>query len=107
MEEYHLRDEDISDVITLIRGIQGVKVAVHIKPRGKNTYKVSLRCDPGLDVAAVCARFGGGGHICAAGCDIEADEVRKAEEQILSAIGDALRCAEEKEAGSETQKTGI
>ena len=50
MEKYKLADEDIDDVVNLIRGIQGVRVAVHIKPRGENVYKLSLRCEQGFNV---------------------------------------------------------
>ena len=36
MAKYKLADEDIDDVVNLIRGIAGVRAAVHIMPRGEN-----------------------------------------------------------------------
>ncbi|MBO5648866.1 MAG: hypothetical protein J6S76_03020 [Clostridia bacterium] len=89
METYHLTDEDIDDVINLIRGIAGVRAAVHLKPRGEGVYKLSLRCAEGFNVARVAARFGGGGHACAAGCTIEGDAA-SAEAAIISALEEAL-----------------
>lgn len=89
MEKYKLRDEDIDDVVNLIRGIQGVRVAVHIKPRGENLYKLSLRCEQGFNVARIAGLFGGGGHPCAAGCTIEGTDAA-VEEAVLAAIAAAF-----------------
>ena len=89
MEKYKLSDEDIDDIVNLIRGIRGVRVAIHIKPRGENVYKLSLRCEQGFNVAQIAGQFGGGGHPCASGCTIEgtADAVESA---ILSAVSAAF-----------------
>lgn len=90
MQRYHLKDDDIDDVVNMIRSIKGVKAAIHLKPRGENCYKLSLRSEPGTNVAEVCAKFGGGGHPCAAGCNITAETPALAEKMILDAIGEAL-----------------
>lgn len=50
---------------------QGVKVAFLARENGAGV-KFSLRSRPPYDVAAVCKRFGGGGHVFAAGCTIAA-----------------------------------
>ena len=100
MKKYHLADEDIDDIVNLIRGIQGVRVAVHIKPRGENVYKLSLRCEQGFNVSQIAGQFGGGGHPCAAGCTIE-DTVEGVEAAIVAAISaafDAEACGEGMEA---------
>lgn len=89
MKKYKLADEDIDDVVNLIRGIQGVRVAVHIKPRSENVFKLSLRCEQGFNVAQIAGQFGGGGHPCAAGCTIEGT-VDWVEQTIVAAIGAAL-----------------
>ncbi|MFC1830093.1 bifunctional oligoribonuclease/PAP phosphatase NrnA, partial [Thermodesulfobacteriota bacterium] len=55
--------------------IEDVKVAVliqeHDNGRGNNRYNVSLRSDGTVDVAEIAASFGGGGHVTAAGFNIE------------------------------------
>ena len=89
MAEYGLRDEDIDDIVNMIRGIRGVRVAVHIRPRAKNAYKLSLRCEEGFNVSKIAAQFGGGGHVCAAGCTITGDS-HAVEQQIIDAIADAF-----------------
>lgn len=93
MKKYKLADEDIDDIVNLIRGIQGVRVAVHIKPRGEGVYKLSLRCEQGFNVAQIAGQYGGGGHTCAAGCTIE-DTAENVEAAIVSAIGAALDAAD-------------
>jgi phosphoesterase RecJ-like protein len=40
----------------------------------------------GFDVASVAARFGGGGHLRAAGCTIQAPTPRQALDRVLGEI---------------------
>ncbi|HPJ66413.1 MAG TPA: bifunctional oligoribonuclease/PAP phosphatase NrnA [Desulfobacteraceae bacterium] len=49
------------------RFVQGVEIAVLIRQTGENDYKFSLRSNDRVNVARLSARFGGGGHIRAAG----------------------------------------
>lgn len=94
MKRFGLSDEDIDDVVNMIRGIRGVRVAVHVKPRGENVYKLSLRCEQGFSVSDIAVLFGGGGHTCAAGCTIEGT-VEDVEASVLSAIENAFRAEAE------------
>ena len=48
--------------------IDGVEVAVSLLEVRKNQYKISLRSKGAVNVNAVAATFGGGGHILASGC---------------------------------------
>ncbi len=89
METYGLKDEDIGDIVNLIRGIRGVRVAIHLKPRGEGVFKVSMRSEEGINVARICARFEGGGHPQAAGCTLNGTK-EEAERCILSAVAEAL-----------------
>jgi phosphoesterase RecJ-like protein len=52
-------------------GTQGTAVAALFQESSDGRVRVSLRSNPGVDVAAVAARFGGGGHRQAAGCTLE------------------------------------
>jgi bifunctional oligoribonuclease and PAP phosphatase NrnA len=51
--------------------IGGVGIAALFKEQADGSTKVSLRATAPYDVAAVAARFGGGGHVRAAGCMLE------------------------------------
>ena len=54
-----------------LRQIRGVEAAIFMRQTGTDKFKISMRAQGTIDVAAVCSRFGGGGHKNAAGCTIE------------------------------------
>ncbi len=92
-EENSLTDEDIGDIVNHIRQIQGVSVAVSIKQSSKDEKKfsVSSRSNNDVDVSRLCAEFGGGGHIRAAGCTVSADSPESAEEKVVSVFSRELK----------------
>ena len=82
-----MREEDLETLIDVARCIAGVEVAVSIRqPENNDTFRVSMRSATDFDVAAVCARFGGGGHTRAAGATIHAAGIEQAEQMILTAL---------------------
>lgn len=82
-----LSDENLETIIDIPRSVAGVEVAFAVRqPEDKPFFRVSMRSSSDFDVSAVCAIFGGGGHMRAAGCSLEAANVRQAEETILKAI---------------------
>jgi phosphoesterase RecJ-like protein len=62
------------------RSIRGVEVAVFFREISPSLFKVGFRSKGKVDVSALAAAFGGGGHHNAAGCTVAdtLDEVRKA-----------------------------
>lgn len=61
-------DEDAGGVSSLMRAIEGVHVAVFVRPgKEEGTKKFSIRSDEYCDCAKACGLFGGGGHARAAG----------------------------------------
>jgi len=74
------QSQDADGMINYARDIEAVKVAVLIQENlngksGANPFKryhVSLRSDGTVDVGAIAATFGGGGHLSAAGFNIDA-----------------------------------
>lgn len=74
MEAYGFTDEHLGTLVDVARGLQGVQVAVAIRqPSAEGVYRVSMRSSCHVDVASVCAEFGGGGHVKAAGCTVTCD----------------------------------
>jgi bifunctional oligoribonuclease and PAP phosphatase NrnA len=62
---------DDADLINVISAIDGFKVAMIFVEQPKEHVKISWRAlEPGIDVSAVAAQFGGGGHAAAAGADV-------------------------------------
>lgn len=70
MEHIQATSEDLDGLVNYPRNIEGVLIGILFKQRGPTTWKVSLRSNS-VNVAEVAQRFGGGGHIRAAGCTVE------------------------------------
>lgn len=65
--------DDTEGLIDTLRSIDGVLVAAFFEELAPDRTRISLRSkDARLDVCAICAEFGGGGHKMAAGARIEA-----------------------------------
>ena len=79
--------EGLSSYLATVRG--KVKVAAVLKERDDGTTRVSFRSNPGVDVAAIAQRFGGGGHPQAAGATIQATG-KEAAQLFLSACEEVL-----------------
>lgn len=70
--EMGVGDEHLETLVDMARGIEGVEVAVSVRqPNEENVFRCSTRANGSVDVSAVCAAFGGGGHVRAAGCTLD------------------------------------
>jgi bifunctional oligoribonuclease and PAP phosphatase NrnA len=71
--------EDTDRFINYPRSIKGVQVALFFRELEQGLFKVGFRSKGKVDVAAVSASFGGGGHHNAAGCTVRGSlaEVKK------------------------------
>jgi len=68
MDFYGVGPKDLDGIVSQLRVTQGVEVAIFLYETNNQEFKVSLRSNGIVDVSAVCAYFGGGGHVKAAGC---------------------------------------
>ena len=75
--------------IDFVRVIEGVDIAVLIKCMDENFCRVSVR-SKGLDVSKVAMKFGGGGHIRAAGFSVN-KPLAEAKKDVLEALGEVLK----------------
>ena len=57
-------------LIDQLRLTKGIEVAMFARQEAEDTYKISLRAISKVNVASICAAFGGGGHKFAAGCTV-------------------------------------
>src|SRR5438270_5311689 len=64
-------DEDCEGLVNYALAIEGVEVAVFFRELSNHRYRVSLRSKGHVNVAAVAAHFGGGGHQAASGCSMD------------------------------------
>lgn len=68
-------EEMTEGIIDSLRAVDGIRVAAVVRDqvsRGRAARKISLRAgDEHTDVSALARKFGGGGHVRAAGCSTE------------------------------------
>lgn len=73
LQEAGAKEEELEGLASYLASVRGkVKVAAVLKEREDGATRVSFRSNPGVDVASIARRFGGGGHTQAAGATIPA-----------------------------------
>ena len=82
-------EEEADGIVEKLREVAGVEALFVARESADGTVRVSLRSKGAIDVNAVARRFGGGGHVQAAGCTI-AQPLAEAEAALLAAMSDAL-----------------
>ncbi len=83
-------DEGFSD---LVRSIEGVRVGIYMREEPNGTIKVSWRAKGDNNVAVSAKRFGGGGHMRAAGCFFQGT-LEEVKNQILNDMEHRVRKGE-------------
>jgi bifunctional oligoribonuclease and PAP phosphatase NrnA len=79
-------------IIDTLNSIAGLELAILFKEVQSDLTKISVRSRGGVDAAAMCALFGGGGHIRAAGAEIE-KPLDEAVKLVLSTAKEAIVAA--------------
>jgi bifunctional oligoribonuclease and PAP phosphatase NrnA len=82
-------------IIDTLNSIAGLELAILFKEVSSDLTKISVRSRGAVDAAALCASFGGGGHIRAAGAEIE-KPMDEAVQMVLSASKEAIVAASAK-----------
>ncbi len=85
MEFYGVTGRELGGIVEQLRLTDGVEVAIFLYQTGEEEYKVSLRSKKKIDVAAIAAQFGGGGHVRAAGYTAKGSVY-----QIINSIGELI-----------------
>ena len=86
--EESVSQEDLEGISGFLRSIEGVKISATIR-QTETGCKLSVRAVPGFDAAAVCKKFGGGGHKGAAGASLAMtleEAVKIASDALLEAL---------------------
>src|SRR5260370_21203942 len=76
-------------IIDTLNSIAGLDLAILFKEVSSDLTKISVRSRGPVDAAALCATFGGGGHIRAAGAGIE-EPLDDSVQMVLSAAKEAI-----------------
>ena len=94
--ENGLRDEDFGSAVDIPRSLEGVLLSFVLKETDETkenkdkAYKISARSSCDVNVADICAKFGGGGHAKAAGGTVFAKNAENAKNIIVEAFSKAL-----------------
>lgn len=89
VERTGVSPDDLEGVAAIPMQVKGVEVGITIKEKEPKKFKVSMRSAETIDVSKLCRKFGGGGHIRAAGCTLEGD-IDQVRMKILSAIASEM-----------------
>lgn len=84
-EEMGLLPEHLETSVDIVRSLNGAQVAFFTREIESGKYKTSLR-STGKNVAQIAMQFGGGGHIRAAACSINATSAKEAACSILQEV---------------------
>lgn len=90
MEACHVLPKHLEGIVSQLRSTKGVEAAVFFYPKDETEYKISFRsASDAVNVAKIAMRYGGGGHIRAAGASTQLDP-EDCLKQILELIGQQL-----------------
>ena len=78
-------NKELDAVVNYLKGVVGAKVACFFYEKTETDVKGSFRGNDGYDVCALAQKFGGGGHIKAAGCTISAP-IAQAIQMVLAEV---------------------
>ncbi len=84
LEKFSAGDDYTDGIAETLRAIETTEVSFVLKEVEAKLTKISMRSKK-TDVAAICSKFGGGGHTFAAGCTIKAnikDSIKKILDEI-------------------------
>jgi bifunctional oligoribonuclease and PAP phosphatase NrnA len=79
-------------IIDTLNSVSGLELAILFKEVRDDLTKISVRSRGAVDAAALCATFGGGGHIRAAGAELD-KPMQKAVNMVLVAAREAIDAA--------------
>jgi phosphoesterase RecJ-like protein len=89
MQDCHALPKHLEGIVSQLRSTKGVHAAIFIYETEDGSQKVSMRSDGAVDVAAICVKHGGGGHVRAAGVTMSG-EPESLLAELLADVGEQL-----------------
>jgi phosphoesterase RecJ-like protein len=83
-ERFGAREQEADAIISSLQTASGARVIVLLREAGPRDVRVRIRTRGGIDAAALCAQFGGGGHRGAGGASL-ALPLHQAQQRVLAA----------------------
>lgn len=88
MEKFNVNDDCTEGLAEKLRAIKSVEVSFIAKQVAPKATKISMRSEK-IDVASVCAKFGGGGHKLAAGALIQSP-IKETVNKVLHEVNNSV-----------------
>ena len=82
LKEYGIEEKDTGDIVNIPRGVTGCEIAVSIRETPEKK-KISFRSNGKFDVSGLAEKFGGGGHIMAAGAACRSKSLEQIKEEVI------------------------
>ncbi|MCX7951798.1 MAG: bifunctional oligoribonuclease/PAP phosphatase NrnA [Clostridiales bacterium] len=79
-------EDEAGELVNIARDIENVEIGILIKEVEEGTYKLSLRSKDYFDVKDIALKYGGGGHVKAAGCTIKNTSIENIIREVLEDI---------------------
>ncbi len=73
LETYGVTSKELDGIVSQLRYTRGTEAAIFLYELEKGHFKVSMRSNGTVNVSSIAGKFGGGGHIKAAGCELSGD----------------------------------
>ena len=89
ISEYGIEEKDTGDIVNIPRGVSGCEIAVSIRETPEK-IKVSFRSNGKYDVSCLAEKFGGGGHVMAAGAAVRNKSMEQIKEEIIKYCEEVL-----------------
>ena len=86
IEASGIHKEELDALIDVARSVEGILVAISVREENPGEYRVSMRSNCDVDTAEICALFGGGGHVRAAGCLVNSASLEDAIDTVVAEI---------------------
>ncbi len=68
MQFYQADAKDLDGIVNQLIAVKDIECAIFMYETGTLEYKISMRSKGKVDVSRIAVKFGGGGHVRAAGC---------------------------------------
>ena len=70
MKQFGVQPKHLDGIVSQLRVTKGVEAAIFLYENEDHTWKVSMRSNGKVDVAAIAMKHQGGGHVRAAGANM-------------------------------------
>lgn len=79
-------EAEANEMIVIPKSLKGSMICILFREMGETDLKVSLRSEGHMPVNEIAAKFRGGGHLRAAGCQVRGRPVAESETEVVQAV---------------------